>query len=78
MNNFDFLSVKGTAVSVVSFATVIWSRHAMALYPTGNRDVVNKQKRMFKGKILNIKKFQCENECWRWDRVESMYKFTLF
>ena len=33
---------------------------------------------MFKGKISNIKKFQCENECWRWDRVESMYKFTLF
>ena len=22
---------------------------------------------MFKGKISNIKKFQCENECWRWD-----------
>ena len=35
-------------------------------------------KGMFKGKILNIKKIQCENECWRWDRVESMYKFTLF
>ena len=26
-NNFDFLSVRGTAASVVPFATVIWSRH---------------------------------------------------
>ena len=35
--NFDFLSVRGTAVSVGSFATVIWSRRAMALSPTANR-----------------------------------------
>ena len=27
-NNFDFLPVRGTAVSVVSYAVVIWSRHA--------------------------------------------------
>ena len=27
-NNFDFLSVRGTAASVVPFATVTWSRHA--------------------------------------------------
>ena len=27
-NNFDFLSVRGTAVSVVSFVTVTWHRHA--------------------------------------------------
>ena len=27
-NNFDFLSVRATVVSVVSFATIIWSRHA--------------------------------------------------
>ena len=27
-NNFDFLSVGGTAASVVPFATVTWSRHA--------------------------------------------------
>ena len=26
--NFDFLSVRGTAISVVSFATVTWSRQA--------------------------------------------------
>ena len=27
-NNFDFLSVRGTAVSVVPFVTVTWPRHA--------------------------------------------------
>ena len=29
MNNFDCLSARGTAVSVVSFATIIWSHHTM-------------------------------------------------
>ena len=27
-NNFDFLSVRGTPVSVVPFVTVTWPRHA--------------------------------------------------
>ena len=27
-NNFDFLSVRGTEVSVVPFVTVTWPRHA--------------------------------------------------
>ena len=27
MNNFDFLSVRGTVVTIVSFATAIWSCH---------------------------------------------------
>ena len=38
MNNFDFLSVGGTAINVVSFANSIWSRHrTIALSQTGNR-----------------------------------------
>ena len=37
MNNFDFLSVREKAASVVSFAIIIWSRHTVALSPTGKR-----------------------------------------
>ena len=35
MNNFDLLSVRGTALSVVSFATVIWSHHATCSLSNG-------------------------------------------
>ena len=38
MDNVHFLSVSGTAVRVVCFATVIWSRNAThSLSRTGNR-----------------------------------------
>ena len=38
MDNVNFLSVRGTAVRVVCFATVIWSRNAThSLSRTGNR-----------------------------------------
>ena len=39
MNNFDFLSVGGTAINVVSFANSIWSRHRTILLLSLKREI---------------------------------------